>query len=57
MTPPAGFDAPAGKPDGVPEDISVVCVLLAGKTSTGDYDVVSGATERNPPDDVVTFLK
>ena len=42
---------------GVPEDMAVVCVLLVGKVSTEDYDVLSGATARNPADDVVTYVK
>lgn len=42
---------------GVPEDMSVVCVLLAGKTDTAEYDVISGATTRNPVDEIVTFVK
>lgn len=41
---------------GIPEDMSVVCVLLIGKTDTGAYDVVSSATERNPAEDVVTYV-
>ncbi|MCF0229900.1 MAG: nitroreductase family protein [Parasporobacterium sp.] len=42
---------------GVPEGMSVVCVLLVGKTDTEKYDAVTGATTRNPMDEVVTFVK
>ena len=42
---------------GIPDDMSAVCVLLIGKTDTEAYDAVSGATTRNSPEEVVTYLQ
>ena len=42
---------------GVPEDMSVVCVLLVGNTDTANYDVVSGATPRNATEEIVSYIK
>ena len=42
---------------GIPEDMTAVCMLLVGKTDTEQYDAASGATVRNPLDDMVTFVK
>ena len=42
---------------GVPEGMSVVCVLLIGNTDTASYDVVSGATTRNSVDEIVSYIK
>lgn len=42
---------------GIPEDMSVVCVLLVGNTDTAEYDVLSGATTRNAVDETVTFVR
>ena len=41
----------------IPEDMSVVCVLLIGRTDTANYDVVSGATTRNSVDEIVSYIK
>ena len=40
---------------GIPEDMSATAVLLIGHTE-GAVDSVSGATERNPFDDVVSLI-
>ena len=40
---------------GIPEDQSAVAVLLVGKEKTG-ADAVTGATERNPLEDMVTVV-
>ncbi|MDO5444900.1 MAG: nitroreductase family protein [Eubacteriales bacterium] len=41
---------------GIPDDMAAVCVLLIGKTNTEEFDAVSGATERNNINEIVTYL-
>lgn len=42
---------------GIPEEMAAVCVLLVGRTDIENLDAVSGATERNSVDDLVTFVR
>ena len=41
---------------GIPSDMSAVAVLLVGK-SADSVDSVTGATERNPFDSTVSYIK